>query len=127
MVETLDFQTYRVVSPVVSITAAGTANIATLFTVSNTVAQIGTKSFKIKKIMAQNLAAGTCWLYIGTGLTAGTFASSIPAVRLINSLDNEWQEVNIPSAEFFANVTGYIDTLVAGGSVNVALEGEEVG
>lgn len=117
---------YRVTGAVVNLATAGTAGATAIFTVSNNANQIGTKSFKPRKISVQNLLAGTCWLYLGTGV-GGTFASVMVPLRCVMSMDTEWTEFELNGIEFFANMTAYPDVLIAGGSLNVQVEGEEIG
>ncbi len=117
---------YRVPGAVVNLATAGTAGATAIFTVSNNANQIGTKSFKPRKISVQNLLAGTCWLYLGTG-TGGSFASMMVPLRCVMSMDTEWTEFELNGVEFFANLTAYPDILIAGGSLNVQVEGEEIG
>jgi len=108
---------------VVNIAAAATAT--TLYQVSNNANQIGTKSFKLKKLMVRSNGSGDVWLSIGTGL-GGAFLASYPAIRVLNNIDNEWQEVEIPNIEFFADMTGSIPVLPAG-SLDIQAEVEEIG
>lgn len=117
---------YSVTGPVVNLATAGTAGALAIFTISNTAAQIGTKSFKPRKLIVMALNSGPCWLYLGTG-TGGGFVSTIPALRIVNLMDNEWQEISIPGVEHFVSMTAYPDALIAGGSLNVQVEVEEIG
>lgn len=117
---------YRVTGAVVNLATALVANAVTIFTVPNNVNQLGTKSFKPRKLMVQNLNAGACWLYLGTGV-AGLFVATLPAVRVLTNLDNGWYEYELPGVEHFANMTAYADTLIALGSLNIQVEGEEIG
>ena len=117
---------YRVSGAVVNLATAGTAGATAIFTVSNNANQIGTKSFKPRKISVQNLLAGACWLYLGTG-TGGSFVSMMVPLRCVMSMDTEWTEFELNGVEFFANLTAYPDILIAGGSLNVQVEGEEIG
>ncbi len=117
---------YRVSGAVVNLAAVGVANATVIFAVSNTAVQIGTKSFKPRKLRVQNLIGGQCWLYLGTGV-AGTFVARIPAVLVLNNIDSVWQEVDLPDVEFFASMTAYPDALPGGGSLNCIIEAEEIG
>ncbi len=111
---------------VVNIAAAAAANAAAIFQVSNFAQQIGTKSFKPRKLLVRNNAGGTLWLSLGTGVGVG-FADALPPVRVMNNLDSSWQETELPEVEIFADMTAFVDALVAGGSVDVQVEVEEVG
>ncbi len=109
---------------VVNIAAAATP--AAIFQISNFAQQIGTKSFKPKKLMVQSVASGGCWLSIGTGL-GGLFVANMPAFRILNNLDNEWQEFDLPDREYLVDVTASVDALLAAGSLNIQVSGEECG
>ncbi|MCK5235931.1 MAG: hypothetical protein KAR06_03010 [Deltaproteobacteria bacterium] len=111
---------------VVNIAAAAAANAAAIFQLSNFAQQIGTKSFRPRKLMVRNNAGGALWLEVGTGV-AGAFAQVIPPVRVFDNLDNSWQEVELPDVEVFADLTAFPDALLAGGSVDVQVEVEEIG
>ncbi len=111
---------------VVNIAAAAAANATVIFQLSNFGQQIGTKSFKLRKLMVRNNGGGTLWLEVGTGV-AGGFAQVIPPVRVMDNLDSSWQEIEMPDVELFADMTAFPDALLAGGSVDVQVEVEEVG
>jgi hypothetical protein len=68
--------------------------------------------------MAYN-AVGATTLTIGTGLGAG-FAAILPTFRLVNNMDNEWNEEDLPCVEAAANLT--VQTDVAGVQVQVEVE-----
>ena len=111
---------------VVNLAAALAANATAIFQVSNFGQQIGTKSFIPKKLLVRNNAGGTLWLSLGTGV-AGAFADALPPVRVMNNLDNSWQEFELPRVELFADMTAFPDALVALGSLDVQVEVEEKG
>jgi len=117
---------YRLAGPVVNLATAGVANAAAVYQVSNFPQQQGTKSFKPRKLRVRNNAAGNTFLNIGTG-AGGTFAAQIPAVMTFNSLDGAWVEIELPEREFFADMTAWPTALVAGGSIDVQFEIEEIG
>ena len=102
------------------------ANAAAVFQISNFAQQVGTKSLRLKKLFYQNAAAGALWISIGTGAGAG-YADLIPPVRSLNNLNGGWLETELPDVESFADVTAWIDVLVAGGAMLVQLEVEEIG
>lgn len=116
----------RVSGGVVPLTVAGAAAAVAIFQVSNFAQQIGTKSFIPRKLRVRNNAAGDTWLFLGLGAPVFT-ASVLPAVRVLNNLDNVWQEFELPAAEFFADMTAYPLTVVAAGSLDVMVEVEEKG
>jgi hypothetical protein len=116
----------RVSGAVVNIAVVGAANATVIFIRSAFAQQVGTKSFITRKLMVRNNAGGNLWLALGTGV-GGLFANALPPVRVLNVLDNEWQEFDLPAVELFANMTAFPDALVAGGSVDVQVEVEERG
>jgi hypothetical protein len=116
----------RVPGAVVNIAVVGVANATAIFTRSVFAQQVGTKSFIPRKLMVRNNNGGNLWLALGTGV-GGAFANALPPVRVLNVLDNEWQEFDLPAVELFANMTAFPDALVAGGSVDVQVEVEERG
>lgn len=76
------------------------------------------RSVILRKVMAYN-AVGATTLTIGTGL-AGAFAAILPVFRLVNNMDNEWTEEEIPCVEASANLT--VQTDVAGVVIVVEVE-----
>ena len=111
---------------VVNIAAAAAANATVIFRVSNFANQIGTKSFSPRKLFVRNNGGGALWLEVGTGV-AGAFAQVIPPVRLVDNMDNIWQEVELPEVEVFADLTAFPAALPGGGSVDVMVTVEEKG
>jgi len=104
----------------------GNANGLAVFAQSVNASQIGTKSLKLKKIMARNNAVGaSTWLHFGTGV-AGAIVDIMPAFLLLNNFDAEWQEIDIPNVEVFADLMAYVDAIAAG-SVDVQVEVDEIG
>ncbi len=124
--ETMLDRGYRVSGAVVNLAAVGVANATAIFTISNSNQQIGTKSFKPRKLRVRNNAGGNCWLALGTGV-AGAFAATLPQVRVLNNMDSVWQEVELPEVQHFLTMTAFPDALVAGGSLDVQVEVEEIG
>lgn len=107
---------------VVNLAAAGAANAAAVYQVSNFAQQVGTKSFKIKRLLVQNDGGGNCWLSIGLGIPG---VANMPALFSVNNLDAVWD--NLPEVEYFADVTMWPDALPGGGTLNVQVEIEEIG
>lgn len=118
---------YRVSGVVVNVIAVTAITAQVIFIRSAFAQQIGTKSFIPKKLMVRNNAGGNCWLNLGTGAAAPAFAATLPPVRVLNNLDSEWQEVELPSVEHFLSMTCWADALAAGGSLDVQVEVEEKG
>ena len=108
---------------VVTLGAAGIAAAAPVYQVSNSVAQMGTKSVRLKKVSARPAGGVADVLHIGTG-AGGGFVPLIPPLNLVAGMDIAWQEFELPAAEAFADITAY------GAAVPnnlVQLEIEEVG
>lgn len=95
------------------------------FQISNFAQMIGTKSYKVRKIMVRNTGAGNVALLVGTGL-AGVFVAAMPGFMTVNGLDSEWTEVDIPDVEFAADITLQCPTWVAG-TLDCQLTVEEIG
>lgn len=113
----------RRTGPVTTLGALGVANAIAIYQVSNFAGQIGTKSVKLKKVMARTAGVAADTLFIGQGAGAG-FVALIPAINLVAGSDVEWQEFEIPNVESFADITAYG---VAIGAHIVQLEVEEIG
>lgn len=118
---------YRVTGNIVRLALASIANPPPIFQVSNFAQQIGTKSFIPRKIRIMNNAAGATTIMLGTGITAGTFVARYPAINTLNNLEGEWQEVELPEVEFFADMTAFPVAVVLGGTIDVIVEAEEKG
>jgi hypothetical protein len=124
--ESLMDKGYRVTGPVYNLTASLVANATMIYRVSNFAQQIGTKSFKPRKIKVMNNAGGNLVLMLGTG-AAGTWVTKLPGIYVLNNMDGVWQEFDLPTVEFFVDMTAYPATLVAAGTVDVQVEVEEIG
>jgi len=74
----------------------------------------------LRKVMAYNAVNATT-LDIGTGLAP--FVNIIPTIRLVNNMDNERTEDEIPEVEVGADLTVQTDVL----GVMVQVEVEEIG
>lgn len=108
---------------VTTLGAAGIANAAPIYQVSNSPAQIGTKTVRLKKIIARTAGMVADTINIGTGAGAG-FAPLLPAINLVAGMDAEWQEFELPEVETNLDITCY-GTAV--GAHIVQIEVEEVG
>ncbi len=109
----------------VHMTASGAANAAVVFNVSDWAQQIGTKSFKVRKIRIRDNGTGGTVVHFGTG-TGGSFADAMPAFKTLSGLDAAYPETELPEAEFFADMTAYPEA-VNGSSVDIQVEAEEIG
>jgi len=103
--------------------AALVANCFTLFQISNFAQQVGTKTYRLKRILANNYAGADVWLSIGTGLGAVLFAQVLPLIRLVNNFNGAINEDDIPEVEFAADITGFVTVA----NCEVQVEVEEVG
>jgi hypothetical protein len=110
--------------PIVNIAAAATGTA--VFQRSTFAQQLGTRTMCIKRLLVQNLAAGDQWFALGVGL-GGAFVPSIPYLRILNNLDNEWGEDDLPNVEWFADMTASLIAIAVGGAVNVQVQIEEKG
>ncbi len=115
----------RLQGAVVNLAAAGQANAATLFALSAS-PLYGARTFRIVRIKVRNNVAGDCWLQIGTGVAAG-YTDSIPPLRSLNGLNQDFVEGDLPNVLFTATMTGFPATLPGGGSLDVQVEIEEIG
>lgn len=109
--------------PVTVLGAAGVANAAAVYQASNFAQQVGTKSLRLKKILARPAGGVADIIHIGTGAGAG-FVDLVPPVNLMAGLDGNWQEFELPEAETNLDITCY-GVAVANNIVQV--EVEEVG
>lgn len=120
------FRGTRRTGNVVNLAAAGAANAAAIYQVSNFAQQVGTKSFKLRKIMIRSNAVGANeFIQIGTGV-GGAFANVIPPIMVINNVDMEWQTFDLPEVEVYADLTAFPVALPAG-TFDIQVEIEEKG
>ena len=101
------------------ITSAAAATPQTLY--QRTAGGHQPRTVILRKIMAYN-AVGATTLQIGTGLAAA-WAAAFPVFRLVNAVDNEWIEEEIPEVELSGDLTFQTDVL----GVVIVVEIEEVG
>ena len=116
-------QGVRLQGPFVLMNAALVANCFTLFQISNFAQQVGTKTYRLKRILANNYAGADVWLSIGTGLGAVLYAQVLPLIRLVNNFNGAINEDDIPEVEFAADITGFVTVA----NCEVQVEVEEVG
>lgn len=104
-------------SAIITVAAAATPENLFLQSAGGTV----NRTNILRKIWAYS-AVGNCVVQIGTGLAAA-FAQIIPPLLVLNGMDNQWLEDEIPEVESFANLTVQSDIL----GVLVQVEVEEIG
>ena len=122
--ETMLDRSYRVVGAVVNNTGLGNANAVALYQVSNSALQIGTKSFKIRKLFIHDDSVGT-QVHIGIGV-AGAVVDVMPTFQTVATMDNEWQEWDIPDYEFFGDAMVW-PVAGAAGTLHYQATVEEIG
>lgn len=111
---------------IVNIAAGLAAGATVLYRISNWANQVGTKSFIVKKLWVRNNNTGNGWFNLGTGVGAGV--AVYPQFWILNNMDNEWNEVDIPRIEMWADLVGFTTVaFVGGGSLDAAVEVEERG
>lgn len=112
----------RVTSPVTNFNAVGAAAAVVIFTIPVLVGQlVGVKSAVIKRVKMLNNAAGNQIVHIGTGV-GGAFVDLLPGLTTMNNLNDNWPEGDLPGVEAFADITAYLDAIVAAGTIDIELE-----
>lgn len=113
----------RSAGPVTTLGAAGVANAAAIYEASNFAQQVGTKTIRLKKILARPAGGVGDTIHIGTGAGA-TFAALVPALNLVGGLDANWQEFELPEVETTLDITCYGAAIA---NHIVQIEVEEIG
>jgi len=118
----------RVAGNVVNLAAAnvGEAGAIPIFQQSNWANQVGTKSFRIKRLKIRNNAGGGNFISIGTGVGVGVFVDRIPPIMTVNNMTDDWGEGDLPEYVFLADCTACLVAVAAGGSLDVQVEVEEL-
>jgi len=111
----------RLQGPVTVLAAAGAANAVPIFQQSAYANQIGTKTFRIKRIKGLNAAGANTLLHIGTGV-GGAFVDAIPPLLTMNGLNFDFVEDDLPEVEWSADMTAY----PVAATLTVQVEVEEV-
>jgi hypothetical protein len=109
----------RLQGGVVVMGLAGVANAVPIFQQSNNPNQIGTRTFRLKRIKGINAAGANTDIHIGTGV-GGAFAAMVPPLHTFNGLNFDFVEDDLPDVEFAADMTCYPD--IAGVTVQVEVE-----
>jgi hypothetical protein len=112
----------RLQGNVVDMNLAGVANAFTIFQLSNYGVQVGTKTFRIKRVKGINAAGADTDIHIGTGV-GGAFAPMLPPMHTINGMNFDFVEDDLPEVEFGADMTCYPDAA----TVTIQVEVEEIG
>ena len=117
----------RIVGNVVNLVGIVPANAVPIFQQSNILAaQVGTRSFKIKRVKLTNNAAGNIYVIIGTGVGAA-FLARLPNLYTVNGMTDDYTEQDLPEYEFFGDATAHLSAVAVGGSVDIVVEVEEIG
>jgi hypothetical protein len=112
----------RVQGPRVVMNVAALPNTFNVFQVSNFVGQIGTRTFRIKRIKGLNAALANTLVHIGRGVGAG-FVDMIPELNTFNGLNFDFVEADLPEVEWNVDMTAW--TVAA--TVTIQVEVEELG
>lgn len=114
----------RRVGPVTNVNAAGAPNAGTIFTAP--IGGVGIKTMRIRRLKIRNNAGPNTWVHIGTGGGAFAFVEGIPPLYSIANTTDDYDEFDLPSVSFGADITTFADA-VGGGSFDVQIEVEEQG
>jgi len=119
----------RLQGPVVEMTTQGVANAINnlLFQVSNYAAQIGVRTFRLKRVKGYNEGLADTIIHIGTGSGAGVFAHMIPPLYIISLMNFDFVEADLPEVEWTVDMTCYPDAATVANSVWIQVEIEELG
>lgn len=112
----------RLQGDVITMNLALAANAFTIFPVSNYAAQIGVRTFRIKRIKGINNAGANTEIHLGTGTGAG-FADLIPPLLTFDGLNFDFVEADLPEVEWNVDMTGFPDIA----TVIIQVEVEELG
>ena len=96
----------RLQGPVTVMAAAGVANAVAIFQVSTFAAQVGTRTFHLKRIKGLNAALADTLIHIGTGVGVA-FVDSIPPLLTINGMNFDFVEDDLPEVEWSVDMTCY--------------------
>lgn len=114
----------RLQGPVVEITVAGDAVGSTqiIFAQSTYAAQVGTRTFRIKRIKGINLAGADTLLHIGTGVI-GAIGDVLPPLQTFNGLNFDFVEADLPEVEVNADLMAWAVAV----PITLIVEIEELG
>lgn len=116
----------RLQGPVVDIIGAGNGNGLVIFQQSTFAAQVGTRTFRIKRIKGINQAGVNTLLHIGTG-AAGAIVDVIPEIWTFNGLNFDFVEADLPEVEVNADLMAWVVFAAALTPVTLMVEVEELG
>lgn len=117
----------RLQGGVVDIVDIGNANALAIFQQSTFAAQVGTRTFRIKRIKGINQTLVNTLIHIGTG-AAGAVVDVIPEIQTFAGLNFDFVEADLPEVEVNADLMAWA---VAGAAaltpVTIQVEIEELG
>ena len=90
------------------------------------------RSLRVTKVMVFNNTGGNITIQIGTLTNAGAFSAMLPTLLCINTMENVWNKIDLPSVEFVVNSlagalgrTGSVYVQASAAGAVVAIEVEE--
>jgi len=107
---------------VVNIIVAANAGALPIFQQSTFAAQVGTRTFRIKRIKGINLSGFNTILNIGIG-AAGAVVNVIPSLWVFNNLNFDFVEADLPEVEVNADLMAWAVAV----PIQVQIEVEELG
>lgn len=116
----------RLQGPNTEMDAQGAANAFTIFAVSNYAAQIGTRTFRLKRVKGYNAGLADTLVHIGTGV-GGAFVDSIPPLYVITLMNFDFVEADLPEVEWSVDMTCYAVAATVANPVWIIVEVEELG
>ena len=116
----------RLQGNVVEMDEQGVANAFTIFQVSNYAPQVGTRTFRLKRIKGYNAGLADTLIHIGTG-NAAPFPHSIPPLYIISLMNFDFVEFDLPQVEWSVDMTCYPDAATVANPVWIQVEVEELG
>ena len=116
----------RLQGPVVTIIVAANAGALVIFQQSTFAAQVGTRTFRLKRIKGFNNVGANTDIHIGTG-AAGAVVDAIPTLHTFNGLNFDFGEADLPEEEFSADMMCWAVAAAVGAGVEIQVEVEELG
>lgn len=116
----------RLQGNVVEMDQQGVANAFAIFQVSNFAAQIGTRTFRLKRIKGYNAGLADTLIHIGTG-AAAPYPHLIPPLYVITLMNFDFVEFDLPEAEWSVDMTCFADAATVANPVWIQVEVEELG
>jgi len=112
----------RLQGPVVPLIVAANIGGLPIFQQSTFAQQIGTRTFRIKRIKGINIAGANTTLHIGIG-AAGVIVDVIPPLWIFNTLNFDFVEFDLPEVEVNADLMAWAVAV----PVTLQVEIEELG